>query len=198
MKINTINNPQVRYLLSFFIFAGVLFYAYTTFFPSTSDIPIPAPEVPVSVDEPTAAANNFGNSGDALKTSPFVDITELKKNVGITPGSLPALPIVSASSFGGNASLPQIPSAMPRPNVGAVPLPAIPGASNPGTAPSPQMQDTSSVKGVITSSNGSDSIAIMGDGKVVSEGDTYRDGRVAYIGGDGIKLDDGRTIAYKQ
>jgi len=60
------------------------------------------------------------------------------------------------------------------------------------------MQDTSSVKGVITSSNGSDSIAIMGDGKVVSEGDTYRDGRVAYIGGDGIKLDDGRTIAYKQ
>ena len=44
--------------------------------------------------------------------------------------------------------------------------------------------------------NGSN-IAIMSDGKVVSEGDVYRDNRIAYIGGDGITFDNGTKVRYE-
>ena len=40
-------------------------------------------------------------------------------------------------------------------------------------------------------------MAIMSDGKVVSAGDNYNGNRIAYIGGDGIKFDNGHSIGYK-
>ena len=39
-------------------------------------------------------------------------------------------------------------------------------------------------------------MAIMSDGSVVYEGETYQDGRIAYIGGDGITFDDGSSLKY--
>ena len=36
----------------------------------------------------------------------------------------------------------------------------------------------------------------MSDGSVVSAGESYQDGRIAYIGGDGIHFDDGSSIKY--
>ena len=52
--------------------------------------------------------------------------------------------------------------------------------------------------GLITKPNG-ESIAIMGDGTVLSEGDTYKgDRRVTFIGGDGITFDDGNTVPFGQ
>jgi len=39
-------------------------------------------------------------------------------------------------------------------------------------------------------------MAILSDGTVLSAGDTYNDGRIAYIGGDGIHFDDGSTMKY--
>ena len=54
------------------------------------------------------------------------------------------------------------------------------------------------VQGVITGSNPTDNIAIMGDGRVVTVGETFNDGRIAYIGGDGITFEDGSKLNFKQ
>lgn len=41
------------------------------------------------------------------------------------------------------------------------------------------------------------SMAIMSDGTVVSEGESFQDSRITWIGGDGIHLENGNTIRYK-
>ncbi len=41
-------------------------------------------------------------------------------------------------------------------------------------------------------------MAVMSDGTVVSSGDTYNDGRIAYIGGDGIHFDNGKTMRFEE
>lgn len=104
------------------------------------------------------------------------------------PGSVPAAaqnpPAIPATS----RALPTIP---------AVPNPTIPeGMAMPSQAPQPAQ--ASVVQGVVTSSDGQGSIAIMGDGTVVSVGETYKDGRIAFIGGDGITFEDGRKIQIQQ
>ena len=43
----------------------------------------------------------------------------------------------------------------------------------------------------------SSSMAIMSDGSVVSEGESFQDSRISWIGGDGIHLENGNTIRYK-
>ena len=52
------------------------------------------------------------------------------------------------------------------------------------------------IAGILTSSDGQ-AMAIMADGSIVSEGDTYLDGRIAYIGGTGIEFDNGDTLEFK-
>ena len=71
-----------------------------------------------------------------------------------------------------------------------MPLPSGAPAAQP---PKPSQQ--ASVQGVITGEDG-ENMAIMSDGSVVSEGETYQDGRIAYIGGDGITFDDGSSLKY--
>ena len=53
------------------------------------------------------------------------------------------------------------------------------------------------VQGIITADNGKN-IAIMSSGEVLTEGERYLDGRIAYIGGDGIEMDNGRKIKLKE
>ena len=57
--------------------------------------------------------------------------------------------------------------------------------------------DNNNVRGIITANNGKN-IAIMSDGEVLSEGEKYLDGRIAYIGGDGIEMDNGKKIKLKE
>ena len=59
------------------------------------------------------------------------------------------------------------------------------------------IQNEGNVQGVITTDNGKN-IAIMSNGEVLSEGERYLDGRIAYIGGDGIEMDNGRKIKLKE
>ena len=91
-----------------------------------------------------------------------------------------------------------------------IPLPAIPNYNGPAsyhvqtplTSPIPsnikneEPQQSITVKGIGTGEGGNN-IAILSDGRVVTEGDTYNDGRIAYIGGDGITFDDGKKLQYK-
>lgn len=88
-------------------------------------------------------------------------------------------------------------------------LPAIPAIPNAGFSTSlPPIPPTGTVSGgisyplgdaqingVITGDDGSN-MAIMSNGKVVKEGETYRDSRIAVIGGDGITLENGEKISY--
>ena len=98
-----------------------------------------------------------------------------------SPGQIPA----SARA------LPQIPY-VPRSNI---PVGMTVPSPTPTTPQAPAASNV--VQGVITGNNEKENVAIMGDGKVVSVGETYNDGRIAYIGGDGITFEDGRQIKIK-
>jgi hypothetical protein len=205
MNIDLRSNNKARY--SFYI-AGLLvlfslcYYIYT-------DIINPAPAITNGVPAQTIkVSQNKGNNTreagvqklamdteNVLANNPFIELhanaVSGKQNVSMGV----SMPV-------GNAGLPQIPGAFPRPNLPSIPLPAIPNAvqgmetPQPGPAMPAGTSNGAGVKGVLTSPEGKN-MAIMGDGKVVSEGDTYQDGRIAYIGGDGVSFDDGRTISYK-
>lgn len=130
---------------------------------------------------------------DIPTTNPFVEISNLVKakkdaDKGITAGATVAL-----------QNVPAISTRRSNPVPANVPLPVIPqnrtpqnqSSLSPKEAPKPL-----TVQGILTSEDGHN-MAIMSDGKVVSEGDVYGDGRIAFIGGDGIKFDNGKTMQYK-
>ena len=137
---------------------------------------------PASQNNPMQVAT--AQSGPGME-NPFKDgvAFDNPNASGLTqsPGQIPA----SARA------LPQIPY-VPRPNIPA-------GMTVPSPTPTtPQAPAASNVvQGVITGNNEKENVAIMGDGKVVSVGETYNDGRIAYIGGDGITFEDGRQIKIK-
>lgn len=117
------------------------------------------------------------NVDSVLAINPFVEIKSLPK--------------IDKPEI--NTSLPAIPNGVPAPSVGNIPIPAIPASPNEMSIPTPAKP--ASVSGILKGPNGN--MAIMSDGKVVAEGDTYQDGRIAYIGGDGIEFDNGKKIDYK-
>lgn len=144
----------------------------------------------------------------AAYANPFVDVQAVKKDGGTIPanGPLPQIPamqqsqhITSSSSSSIPAirstplpNLPVIPQAQAPSNPSASPMPLPPNAPN---AQTPKPSQQASVQGVVTGEDG-ENMAIMSDGSVVSEGETYQDGRIAYIGGDGITFDDGSSLKY--
>lgn len=154
--------------------------------------------------------NTVLSDTDPVFRNPFVETAELNK-AEVGPDGKPVLPSmgnpVKAKQSGGGSSYPQ-----PRysnsngvlpaiPSNGAMPSftpPAMPSASAPagsGTAQPQRPQHRAEVSGVLTGEDGSN-MAIMSDGTVVSQGETYGDGRIAYIGGDGIRFEDGTSIPY--
>lgn len=147
----------------------------------------------------------------ALGVNPFVEVASGnvvptgEANV-VKPAAgnmtLPAIaaprPSVPSYSAPASSSLPAIPAINPRPSS----LPA-PGELNVKVPPAPDSssgnsssQNSVSVQGVMTGDDGTN-IAILSDGTVVGEGETYHDGRIAYIGGDGIQFDNGDKLEYK-
>lgn len=126
----------------------------------------------------------FHGTSDFLVVNPFVDLNNLRTQ---------QKEVREVSS--GNQGLPAIPSgaSVPPPSVGSIPIPQLPaGAMAP---PNASAGGKAKVSGILSGSEGN--MAIMSDGQVVSVGDTYADGRIAYIGGDGIQFDDGHKLEYK-
>lgn len=149
----------------------------------------------IASGEPVAVKGSESNSslsvaGDIFTVNPFIEIKEFdvsKDNIADmaaahNPGNVPAMPRST------NIPLPAIPNH---------PMQAgIPQVSNPSSNQPPASSDRIAVQGIAMGENGSN-IAIMSDGKVVSEGDVYRDNRIAYIGGDGITFDNGTKVRYE-
>lgn len=135
-------------------------------------------------------------SGDIFSINPFIEIKEfdinqsnvqeMAANYNASRPELraPAMPHAS------NIPLPVIPGRSP----GRIELPANPANNHPG-AVQQAPQGRIEVAGIAMGDNGN--VAIMSDGRVVSEGDTYQDNRIAYIGGDGITFENGTSIKYE-
>lgn len=130
---------------------------------------------------------------DIAQLYPFIDPKASVASSTMANGTLPA-------ASNGSNGLPAIPNYQPTPNVGSIPLPSIPSA--PTMAASSMMPPGSlngmkqnAVQGVLTSDSGKN-MAIMSDGKVVQEGDTYGGERISYITGDGVHFDNGNDISY--
>ena len=121
---------------------------------------------------------------DFLIVNPFVDLNTLRTQ---------QKEIREMAS--GNQGLPTIPAgaSVPPPSVGSIPIPQLPTGIMP--PPNASAGGKAKVSGILSGSEGN--MAIMSDGQVVSVGDTYADGRIAYIGGDGIRFDDGHKLEYK-
>ena len=154
--------------------------------PPSAPAPEPAPSKPVQ-QTPAAEASVKKTSSGAFGANPFVDLSVLHTEAS---ASGLGLPVIHGS---GNMALPEI----PRPVVSPELLPS-PGEIRTPAAPAGAVSAPPSMGGVITKPNG-ESIAIMGDGTVLSEGDTYKgDRRVTFIGGDGITFDDGNTVPFGQ
>lgn len=159
-------------LITFVGFFGV---AYHLMFPS----PGSQPPVKKKIDlHSLVGKEEYIFPERILQVNPFVKI----KDFNDAPLGAKGLP-----------AIPYSPAGLP-PTVGSIPVPEIPDRPiPPGEMPSARSNVT--VTGIVTGSGGNN-IAILSDGTVVAEGETYNDGRIAYIGGDGIQFEDGRIMDY--
>lgn len=207
------NDKKIQYIclgISGSIFVAVLAYTITTFLlPSSAPVgnqpqvatkqaaaEKPKGKTGAAQNKEPATAGGTGNYGDLFQTSPFVDMHGMiaaQKGQGVQPvaGSANNVHPVYGGG-GGSIPLPAIPNMS-----GSIPMPSFQAPSMAQAGPAAVSQGAGDrVSGIITGNDGSN-VAIMGNGQVVSQGDNYGDGRIAYIGGDGIKLDNGRSITYK-
>lgn len=143
-----------------------------------------------SSDEAAAAATNTSEL-QIVSINPFIELKEFDPTVQNISD------MTNTSSYENSSTTGARPS--------NIPLPAIPhynGHINyqerPQSIPAPAIKPEQpiTVQGIGIGNSGN-SIAILSDGRVVSEGDIYKDGRIAYIGGDGITFDNGKKLQYK-
>lgn len=124
----------------------------------------------------------------ALKKNPFIEVRAMQPE---SETSATAAQSTNKVSYAANTSLPAIPNNYPRPRV---PMPGQTGSIP--QAPAAPSGGQVTVQGILTGEDGNN-MAIMSDGSVVGEGETFQDGRIAYIGGDGITFENGNRLEYK-
>ena len=146
-----------------------------------------------STEEIAAAATNTGEM-QLVGINPFIELKEFDPTVQNISDMTNTNSYENSSTTG----------TRPKPN--NIPLPAIPNYNGhinyqerPQSIPASAIAikpEQPTVQGIGIGNSGNN-IAILSDGRVVSEGDTYNDGRIAYIGGDGITFDNGEKLQYK-
>lgn len=195
----------VKIVLLFLMVGAFGFVSYKMFFDNSGST-TQSPQA--NKDENLSDSSDYVLNQDILAVNPFVQIGALPAMAGnqqttnnVMPSplmgarALPAIPNTSAPVQASVppvyrdatvTTLPPIPSNAPSPAIPNMPA----GSNNFGSSSA-----TVTVQGVFTGNDGNN-MAILSDGSVVSEGESYQDGRIAYIGGDGIKFDDGKTMNY--
>lgn len=161
------------------------------------------PAAPVSVQNEQAQRSDAdkkeaaASSGRSAMINPFIDKSSIKE---LMPGINGDLPVIGDSHQAGRTTannLPPVPviPQMPRSNTQmSMPMPQAQAALPQSPA---KTRDNASIQGIITSADG-DNMAIMGDGTVVSAGESYNDNRISYIGGDGIHFANGSSIRFSE
>lgn len=197
-----------RYIALAVLFPATALMFIYGIFTNASTPDTPTPKNPAAVTQQIAEDNqstqtipseaDANQKGNLLAQNPFIESSKLAMM------DMDNLPTVMPSSYMPIRDIPSIPSAssyVPRPSLPSS-LPSIPRVSTPTpsvpkpAAPAERQGSQPTVSGVLTGEDGNN-MAIMSDGKVVSEGDSYNGNRIAYIGGDGIKFDNGHSIGYK-
>jgi len=199
-------NKRIAFLLTLILimlgFGGAYFYM------DQADNSAPTqqnPQVAVNTQNKKNASEEAPKNAGDVNVNPFVDATMLKKLPTAANASVPTLPRTSAPNVVSAPSTSSYPAfSAPRPSLPAIPsssAPAsvgtLPPVSVPSNVPTQSPAEPPGIQGIITDDSGNN-MAIMNDGTVVSQGETYNDGRIAYIGGDGIKFEDGSTMSYSQ
>ena len=161
------------------------------------------PAAPVSVQNEQAQRSDadkkeaIASSGRGAMINPFIDKSSIKE---LMPGINGDLPVIDDRHQAGRTTannLPPVPviPQMPRSNTQmSMPMPQVQAALPQSPA---KPRDNASIQGIITSADG-DNMAIMGDGTVVSAGESYNDNRISYIGGDGIHFANGSSIRFSE
>ena len=126
-----------------------------------------------------------------IPENPFISSKDLSAKATEKTASQ-ATPVASETKLQTQMVLPQIPKTQVVPSQ-QIKVPETRTIVNPMTMETKEVATEGNVQGVITTDNGKN-IAIMSNGEVLSEGERYLDGRIAYIGGDGIEMDNGRKI----
>lgn len=179
------------------------FVSYKMFFSDSESTNQP---VAMSGNDDLSESEDYVLNQDILAVNPFVQIEKLAplngsrvvSNGGMSPVvGARALPAIPNSSSPVQASVPSMyrsstPALPPIPSIAPSSITPLPSSDS---KPSQNSSPAVTVQGVFTGSDGNN-MAILSDGSVVSEGESYLDGRIAYIGGDGIKFDDGKTMNY--
>lgn len=179
------------------------FVSYKMFFSDSGSTNQP---VAMSENDDLSEPEDYVLNQDILAVNPFVQIEKLAplngsrvvSNGGMSPVvGARALPAIPNSSSPVQASVPSMyrsstPALPPIPSIAPSSVTPLPSSDS---KPSQNSSPAVTVQGVFTGSDGNN-MAILSDGSVVSEGESYQDGRIAYIGGDGIKFDDGKTMNY--
>lgn len=197
MKIDVKNNRKHKYIfygICLAVTGLMLSMSYNDYFgnqaPSANQASQPVQSASATDSRQTEqAASDFKHHAIASivpddSRNPFIESSGLKLlDTKAVQGNPPQAAV----------SLPNI----PRPSIPRVYMPPSANSFNaqaPAIAPPAPPQ--AEIKGVMTSEDGG-AMAIMSDGTILSEGDTYNDGRIAYIGGTGITFDNGSNILFK-
>lgn len=199
-----VNGKVVGQLAVLIIMIGIFGYLFVSVMGNhsspekTSNIQKPEENTSLSSTEMLALDDK-----DAIFINPFIETSQLNNAASNSDGSknLPTIPAFPASSnpvtAASKPALPAIPGNgnYPRPNIPSFKPPSMAPAGSGSTNSSVPQQSAATVQGVMTGENGN-SMAIMSDGAIVSAGETYNDGRIAYIGGDGIHFENGNILKY--
>ncbi len=152
-----------------------------------NNVAVPSSEPVAAIEKAPPSSSSVNDVIDKKGTPPSQVAVLQQKNPFVDPSSLPKQMR--------NDPLPAIPQSAPAP-VGQVPVPAVPRQPVQVPAGVPGGSAAIAVQGVLTGGRNGN-MAIMSDGTVVTEGDTYQDQRIAYIGGDGITFESGQRLDYK-
>lgn len=192
----------VKLLIFVLIFIGMIVLGFilnpfSTNRETTSQVSIPQREEKHQADMADSAIPPVNELALALKKNPFIEAAAIQAD-SATDGSNSGQKAANGNkvSYTANSNLPAIPNNYPRPQI---PMPGqinIPPRNDGQPVSASSTGSPVAVQGVLTGEDGHN-MAIMSDGSIVSEGETFQDGRIAYIGGDGITFENGNKIDYK-
>ena len=184
------------------LLGGIIFFAYQYVMTEGEEefSPTEIIETAVAKEKPAERKKAKAEKTVAMTipTNPFISSKELSAKATEKISSTTEVKTEVQSQSPTQMVLPQIPKTQVVQSQ-PVKLPETRTIVNPMTMETKEVpiQNEGNVQGVITTDNGKN-IAIMSNGEVLSEGERYLDGRIAYIGGDGIEMDNGRKIKLKE
>ena len=136
----------------------------------------------------------------SIPANPFISNKEISERAAEKVAGKSEVKTVAQSQPTAPIELPQIPKVVMPTSTPVIVPPVQENRTivNPLTMEEQKVsRDEGNVQGIITTDSGKN-IAIMSNGEVLTEGERYLDGRIAYIGGDGIEMDNGKKIKLKE